>query len=155
MSSPSIHFHTQFLTADTMDSAVFCRAGIPAAVALYEIADAGEQEAVCMAMDVAARSVFRLRQVVVDAAGQILALSRTPGARDEPEAIAQRTTRRLRYQARRDAKAIASTTSLMPSQVPPQAAVRLAQYTAELKDAAEQGVTRIKELQVSFAEGEE
>ena len=91
MSSPSIHFHTQFLTADTMDPAVFCRAGIPAAVALYEIADAGVEEALCMAMEVAARSVFRMQQVTVGAVGQILALGQTPGGTGEPEAIAQQS----------------------------------------------------------------
>jgi hypothetical protein len=155
MSSPSIHFHTQFLTADTMDPAVFRRAGIPAAVALYEIADAGVEEALCMAMEVAARSVFRLRQVTANAVGQILALSRTPGGKDEPEAIARRTTRTLCYLAERDARAITSTTSLMPCPVPPEVEKRLGQHVSELEDAAEQGATRIMDLLVPVSEGEE
>ncbi len=155
MSSPSIHFHTQFLTADSMDPAVFRRAGIPAAVALYEIADAGVEEALCMAMEVTARSVFRLRQVTASAVRQILTLDRTPGGVDEPETIARRTIRRLCYLAERDAKAIASTTSLMPYPVPTEIERRLRQHVSELEDAAERGVTRIMDLLALVAEGEE
>jgi hypothetical protein len=155
MSSPSIYFHTQFLTADTMDPAVFRRAGIPAAVALYEIADAGVEEALCMAMEVAARSLFRLRQVTTNAVRQILALGRAQGGVDEPEAIARRTIRRLCYLAERDAKAIASATSLMPSPVPTEVERRLRQHVSELEDAAERGVTRIMDLLALVSEGEE
>ena len=155
MSSPSIHFHTQFLTADTMDPAVYRRAGIPAAVALYEIADAGMDEALCMAAEVTARSISRLRQVTVNASRQILALSQTRGKGDEPEAIAQRATRRLRYLAERDAKAIASTANLMPDPLPPEAKHRLAAHTARLNSAAQQGVTRIVEQLESASEGGE
>ena len=61
----------------------------------------------------------------------------------------------LHYLAGRDAKAIASTTSLMPHSVPPEVEQQLGQYVSELEDAAEQGVTRIMDLLVSVSEGEE
>jgi hypothetical protein len=155
MSSPSIHFHTQFLTAETMDPAVFRRAGIPAAVALYEIADAGVEEALCMAMEVAARSIFRLRQVTANAVRQILALSRTPRGKDEPEAIARRTIRKLCYLAERDAKAIASTKSLMPFPIPVEVEKRLGAHIFEVEDTAEQEVARIMDLLALVSAGEE
>ena len=55
----------------------------------------------------------------------------------------------------RDAKAIASTTSLMPYPVPTEIEGRLRQHVSELEDAAERGVTRIMDLLASVAEGEE
>jgi hypothetical protein len=154
MSSPSIHFHTQFLTADTMDPVVFRRAGIPAAVALYEIADAGVEEALNMAAEVAARSTFRLQKVANGAVGQILALGQLPGTEGEPETIAQRASRKLRYIVERDTKAVASTASLMPDPIPLKADQRLKRLNAELNDAAERGVSRIMQQLVSVSEGE-
>jgi hypothetical protein len=155
MSSPSIHFHTQFLTEDTLDPAVFRRAGIPAAVALYEIADAGVDEALCMAADVAARSVFRLQQEAVGVLRQVLALGQTTGGRDDREVIVRRASRRLKYLSERDVKAIASTASLMPDPVPFEAEQQLALHIAQIKEATQKGIDLVTQRPSSASRGGE
>jgi len=154
MSSPSIHFHTQFLTADTMDPLVFRRAGVPTAVALYEIADAGLQEARAIAAEVASRSQFRLRSVANDAVRQILSLTQAADDPGDAEAIAQRTIRELRYLSGRDAEAISSTLGLCPEPLPAEAEQQCATHIADLERQAEQGESWIKSFLASALEGE-
>jgi hypothetical protein len=150
MSTPSIHFHTQFLTADTMDPAVFRRAGVPAAVALYEIANAGVDEALWMAEGVATRSIARVRQVVVNAEQEMLAKTRPVNTPEHTKSIALQAARKLDYVANRDARAIASTASLMPEPVPSEAKQRLAEYIADLHNAAQQGGARmVRQLELA------
>ena len=60
MSWPDRCFHTQLLTAEMTDPRVFRATGISLALAAYEIADAGQQEALTMADEVAMRSLYRL-----------------------------------------------------------------------------------------------
>jgi hypothetical protein len=112
LSSPSIHFHTQFLTAETMDPKVFERAGVVAASGIYEIADAGCDEAVLMARDVMSNAVRRLQQV---ASGALRGDGRTAG-RSLTEDSAGRVDyalRQINYLRERDIKAIQSTLTLV------------------------------------------
>jgi hypothetical protein len=115
MSWPDLYFHTQFLTADNTDPRVFRRAGITTALAAYEIADAGPREARLIADDVAARSRFRLDDLVNRA---IRKMSDAAKAGEDVASIAKRVTSQLEYFAARDARNIASTLSLVPAATP-------------------------------------
>ena len=57
MSWPDKYFHTQLLTPDNADPRVFRRVGVTTALAAYEIADAGLEEARVIADEVAARAL--------------------------------------------------------------------------------------------------
>ena len=135
MSTPSIYFHTQFLTADMMDPQVFRRAGIPTALAAYEIADAGLPEAMAMADEVLARSQYRLRQASNRAVQQMLSATHAPAGDNAAEAVAGRALRELDYYQTRDARAIASTLELVPGKPP----VEAMQEIAARIDALEHG----------------
>jgi hypothetical protein len=136
MSTPSIYFHTQFLTADTMDPRVFRRAGIPTALAAYEIADAGLIEAMAMAEEVLVRSQYRLRQASNRAVQQILSDTHAPVGDGTVEVAAGRALRELDYFQRRDARAIASTLELVPGRPPVEAMQEISARIDTLKQDA-------------------
>ena len=96
MSWPDRYFHTQLLTADNLDPAVFRRCGLVAAAAALGIAGAGPNEAMAIMRDVASRSRFRISQAALKHAA------------DDPA----RTRRRLGYLASRDRAAIDSAVAL-------------------------------------------
>lgn len=146
MSSPSIYFHTQFLTAETADPQVFRRAGVSTAVALYEIADAGLAEALAIAAEVAARSRFRLETISNHAVWRLLTAGQVPSGDGGPEAIAEWALRELRYCSERDAKAIASTASLIPGRPPAEAEQRIGAHVANLKQLAEEKAQHVEEV---------
>lgn len=106
MSWPDLHFHTQFLTADMTDPRVFRRAGLAAALAAYEIADAGPDEALLIAEEVAARSALRFASVSQRAVREMANFD--SGVRGSAEQIAHRARRDLDHVLRRDREAIAS-----------------------------------------------
>ena len=112
MSWPDIYFHSQLLTADTTDPKVMHRAGVTTALAAYEIADAGVQEAEVIATEVFARSQFRIDATVSDAKRRILSILRQPGGEEDARKIANRTERELRYYAQRDSLSLDSTLGL-------------------------------------------
>ena len=93
MSWPDRYFHTQLLTADNLDPAVFRRCGITTALAALELASAGPAETRTIMREVAARSQFRLSSVAL-AAGD---------SQERP-----RLRRRLNHLARRDQQAVES-----------------------------------------------
>jgi aminopeptidase YwaD len=66
-SSPNPYFHTQFLTADNSDPRVFRRAGLVTAATAYEVADAGEERALEMLLQIRSRSTYRMSQVAARA----------------------------------------------------------------------------------------
>ena len=144
MSTPSIYFHTQFLTADKMDPQVFRRAGVPTALALCEIADAGLPEAMAIADEVLARSQFRLRRISSRAVQQILKAAHAPVGGSLAEGIASRAFRELDYFQSRDARAIASTLDLVPGQPPAEAEEQIAACIDALRQEAEQASSRIE-----------
>lgn len=153
MSSPSVYFHTQFLTADTMDPQVFRRAGVATALALYEIADAGLSESLAIANEVAARSLFRLQTIANRAVQHILSTVQVPDDDANVEMIAHRALRELRYFSRRDVKALVSSLGLVPGQPPAEAEKRIAAHVAALKQQAEQSVLHVKEVLASVSKG--
>ena len=67
MSWPDLYFHTQLLTADNLDPAVFRRCGIPTVLAALELASAGPEEALDIMREVAARSEARLARMGLEA----------------------------------------------------------------------------------------
>ena len=67
MSMPDVYHHTQFLSADKLDPAVFHRCGVVTAVALLELASAGADEALDIMRWVAASSQLRLRRLAHEA----------------------------------------------------------------------------------------
>jgi hypothetical protein len=113
LSSPSIHFHTQFLTAETMDPRVFERAGVVAASGIYEIADAGCDEAMLMARDVLSTSVRRVQQVASDALRGVAPHAGTPEEKGLRQTM-DHALRQIDYLRDRDTKAIQSTLTLVP-----------------------------------------
>ena len=69
MSWPDLYFHTQLLTADNLDPAVFRRCGIPTVLAALELASAGPAESQDIMREVAARSQLRLTRIALNARG--------------------------------------------------------------------------------------
>lgn len=130
LSSPSIHFHTQFLTAETMDPRVFERAGVVAASGIYEIADAGCDEAMLMARDVLSTSVRRVQQVASDALRGVAPHAGTPEEKGLRQTM-DHALRQIDYLRDRDTKAIQSTLTLVPDSGREAA-------SSELKDLIEQ-----------------
>ena len=112
MSWPDIYFHSQLLTADTTDPKVMHRAGVTTAVAAYEIADAGVQEAELIAAEVLAQGQFRISSTVNEAKRRILSSLQQPGGVEDPRKIAERTITELRYFTQRDAQSLDSTLGL-------------------------------------------
>ena len=93
MSWPDLYFHTQLLTADNLDPAVFRRCGITTVLAALELANAGPVEAQAIMQEVATRSQFRLSRIALEARD----------ASDKP-----RVRRRLACLAGRDQQAVES-----------------------------------------------
>ena len=96
MSWPDRFFHTQLLTADNLDPAVFRRCGLVAAAAALGLAAAGPNEAIAIMREVASRSRFRISQAALQHAAE------------DPA----RMRRRLGYLASRDRAAIDSAVGL-------------------------------------------
>jgi hypothetical protein len=142
MSWPDLHFHTQFLTADKTDPRVFRRAGLAAALAAYEIADAGPDEALLIAEEVAARSSLRLASISQRAVREMANLD--PGVPDATGQIAHRARRDLDHALRRDRSAIASVNALLPNQPPAHFAESLADLDGELERQAQRAAKRME-----------
>lgn len=144
LSSPSIHFHTQFLTADTMDPKVFERAGVVAASGIYEIADAGCDEALLMARDVLSTSVRRLQQVASDAHR---GADRSAGGHDAKRSgrTVDRALRRIEYLRERDAKAIQSSLTLVPAGCREAASQELNELIERLEQEAERAAELVRQ----------
>ena len=105
MSSPDRYFHTQFLTADKSDPRVFRRAGIATAAAAYEIADAGEQRAAEILLQIKSRGAYRISQVAAALVRQLIDASSVDGGTDTRGAILDRALREVRYLLARDGAA--------------------------------------------------
>ena len=112
MSWPDKYFHTQLLTADNADPRVFRRVGVTTALAAYEIADAGLDEARAIADEVAARSTMRLATIEQGATRAIVAALRADRGYEAAVHAVERAAGQLRYQARQAAGAVASALGL-------------------------------------------
>jgi hypothetical protein len=132
MSSPDRYFHTQFLTADKTDPAVFTRAGLATAAAAYSVADAGARQAVEILLQLRARAAYRMSRVVTRATRQVL------DARDAPdegggETLQDRAQREIEYLLRRDSAAAESVRRLVRHD-PPSEQDQIAAYVTRVKD---------------------
>jgi hypothetical protein len=141
LSSPSIHFHTQFLTAETMDPKVFERAGVVAATGLYEIANAGYRDAYLMARDVLSASLRRLHRISSDAVRRVVD---TGGEADEIMRVCDRAVREINYLRERDAEAIRSILTLIPEGDQDAVSDDLTTFFDQLEAGAEQGIAWIR-----------
>ena len=92
MSWPDLYFHTDHLSAEMLDPAVFERCGITTTLAALELAYAGSQEAIKIMQEVTARSEFRLSRIALNNNGS-----------------AAYVKKRLVHFANRDQAAVAST----------------------------------------------
>jgi hypothetical protein len=144
MSWPDLYFHTQLLTADNTDPRVFRRAGVTTALAAYQVADAGLEEALAIAGEVAARSTFRLASVANLALQKSLAGQAVQNQMQESAAIAERAERELRYFAQRDARAITSVVSLIPGEVPENTRKHLDRLGEDLIERARYTADQVK-----------
>ena len=98
---PDLYFHTDLLTADNLDPAVFRRCGITTTLAALELAYAGPDEAQAIMREVGVRSQYRLSRIALEA-------NDSPGK--------ARIRRRLEVLARRDKEAVESALALASSQ---------------------------------------
>ena len=113
MSWPVIFFHSQLLTADTTDPNVMHRSAVTTAVAAYEIADAGPQDADVIRTEVYAQSRYRIETIANDARRRILSSLQDTGDAEDAKEIVDRTSKELEYFAERDSKALESTLGLV------------------------------------------
>lgn len=149
MSWPDLHFHTQFLTADKTDPRVFRRAGVATALAAYEIADAGADDALLIAREVADRAAWRLAAIGNRATRELASLD--PADAGIARTIA-RAERDLAHVLQRDRAAIASVVTLIPGATPPEAAAALASFDDDLTQQARQIKARVDAARPSRAE---
>ncbi len=101
MSWPDLYFHSQLLTADNLDPAVFRRCGIPTILAALELASAGPDETLDIMREVTARSEARLTHMGLEA--------RRAGD-------TSRIRRRMATVAERDQRAVQSALALVSSE---------------------------------------
>ena len=154
MSLPDLHFHTQFLTADMTDPRVFRRAGVTSGLAAYEIADAGEEDALVIADEVTARAAFRLADIANQSVRRIAGTGRVNGNRAELARLAARTQRELTYTADRDRRAIASVVTLVPGTPSTALEREIAMRGDSLGERAERAVARVETALSSALKGE-
>jgi hypothetical protein len=137
MSWPDLYFHTQLLTADQTDPAVFRRTGITTALAAYEIADAGALEALTMAEEVAARSILRLETTANDAVRRMLANGR-------PDDNGERVRKQLAYFSERDAQAVLSVLALVDGRLGSEAQARIDERATAVLAQAGKSIARVE-----------
>jgi aminopeptidase YwaD len=142
MSWPDIYFHSQLLTADTVDPKVIKRAGMTTAIAAYEIANADLSTAEFIASEVFTRSQYRLQRLGNDT---LRYLSSQPGDENisEIESQVKHVVKELRYFAGRDTKALATTKGLVGKDIPDDFEKKLAGYQGRLAQEAEQQVEAV------------
>ena len=145
MSWPDLYFHTQFLTADKTDPAVFRMAGLTTALAAFEIADAGADEAELIAAEVRARSAVRLEALAQRRARQVLAARAGTAAADGEQAV-QRAERELAYAADVAARAVASVEALVPEAERARVRASLEALANELHAQADDLTQRVRGL---------
>ena len=136
MSWPDRYFHTQLLTADQTDPRVFRRAGVTTALAAYEIADAGAEEALLIGRSVAARSRYRLERLVATRERQ--------HQEDDSGEVRERLRRELHYLARRDSEALLSALDLVPGGASSQIRAALEAEAEMLDQTAERLLVRLE-----------
>ena len=145
MSWPDKYFHTQLLTPDNTDPRVFRIAGVTTCLAAYEIADADLHQALAIADEVSARSLFRLDDLASRAVQRILSTRQSTNGGIDAHALARRAHRELVYFADRDTQAIASALTLIPSDVPSSARSRAAAQGEALVRQMKQAKRRVDE----------
>jgi len=148
MSWPDIHFHSQNLTADTVDPKVIQRAALTSAVAAYEIANADIKSAEFMAGEVFSRSLFRIQRLGSDT---IHYLNTLTGQEDQAEVHkkVEYATRELEYFSKRDSAALATVKGLVGQEIPDHFVKSISSYQERLMNEAQQQKARIEQSLLS------
>jgi aminopeptidase YwaD len=142
MSWPDIYFHSQLLTADTVDPKVIKRAGVTTAIAAYEIANADLSTAEFIASEVFTRSQYRLQRLGNDT---VRSIKQAASASDSMiESNAKHAMRELHYYAERDTKAVATTRGLVGKDIPETFEKKIKGYQDRLAQEAEEQVAAIE-----------
>ena len=115
MSWPDRYFHTQLLTADNADPRVFRRVGVTTALAAYEIADAGLEEARVIADEVIARARGRLSRIEQKTTRRVLAARRAGGSPGEATRAVVKAEAERSYACYIAAEAARSVQTLVPA----------------------------------------
>lgn len=152
MSWPDMFFHSQLLTADTVDPKVIQRAALTSAVAGYEIANADVHSARFMAGEVFARSQYRLQRLGSDTVHFLN--QRTGSSLDaEVQRKVDYALSELDYFVERDAKGLGTLQKLVGKDSSADFEALIADYQARLrneaqeqKDRIEQALTFVKEV---------
>ncbi|MEX2356442.1 MAG: M28 family peptidase [Thermaerobacterales bacterium] len=155
MSWPDLYFHTQLLTADNTDPAVFKRVGLSTAAAAYEIADAGGDRVLEILSQIKSRSTYRMGQVTARTIRQIIDLSQNGRTDLTPEDLIGRSERELRHFLRRDTAAAESVLRLVKhdDEATRKRVNRSVTAVIEaLKQTAAQEIAAIEEAELTAAE---
>jgi aminopeptidase YwaD len=149
MSWPDKYFHTQLLTPDNADPRVFRRVGVTTALAAYEIADAGLDEARVIADEVAARATLRLATIEQRTMRAVLVANRAAGSGEtaaQAVRAVERAARQLRYQARQSAGAVVSALGLALSEPSSALQEENEALAATFGRQAEEAIVRLRAL---------
>lgn len=144
MSWPDIYFHSQLLTADTVDPKVMKRAGLTSAIAAYEIADAGLQSAGIIASEVFSRSLFRLQRLGNDILHYINSLTGNETSIEVSSKV-EHVLNQLQYFAGRDSQAIETIKGLIGQEIPTEFQKSIFTYQERLKDEIQEQKERIEQ----------
>jgi len=144
MSWPDIYFHSQLLTADTVDPKVIKRAALTSAIAAYEIANADLDDALFMAGEVFSRSQFRLQRLGGDT---LHYLNNLTEGEEKPEVQKKvnYVLNELDYFSDRDSKALGTIKGLVGRKVPGDFESKISSYQDRLKKEAEEQKARIEQ----------
>lgn len=156
MSWPDIYFHSQLLTADTVDPKVIKRAGLTSAIAAYEIANADLNTAEFIAGEVFSRSLYRLQRVGNDAIHYLNSLS----GDEKPAEIKRKVdyvVKEIRYFAERDSQAVETAKGLVGGEIPSALIEKISRFHDQLTYEAGQQVEHIEAVfkSISSAYGRE
>jgi hypothetical protein len=127
MSWPDEYFHSQLLTVEVTEPAVFAHVGAMVAAAVYEVAGAGRTEADWLAHWIEARSIARLHRERLRAIW-----------RPDPDGAGEWTRKRLEHLCRRDSRALASLAKLVAPDDLPYLNEKIARFQKQLLSVKDQ-----------------
>jgi aminopeptidase YwaD len=145
MSWPDINFHSQLLTADTIDPKVIKRGGITSAIAAYEIANSDLKTAELIADIVFSKSLYRLQSIGNEIRHYIL-LSETSQDVDSVREM-DHSLKVLEIITKRDVAAIQTTEGLIGAEIPQEFSQIISSYQSRLKEEAKRQISQVCSMQ--------
>lgn len=144
MSWPDINFHSQLLTADTIDPKVIKRGGITSAIAAYEIANANGKTAEVIADIVFSKSLYRLQSIGNEIRHYMLIVE-TNENQDSAREL-DFSLKKLEFITKRDIAAIETTGELIGGKIPSEFLQKISTYQSRLKEEAQRQKSQICSL---------